>query len=113
LRRGADPAFPLERSTTYDIYARAKTIEARDHVPFARAFIQSYRDVVPQLSDKNAYAIISQLETPPAAYQATLQRAFTQLRAKTSVDLPTATDLIWAYVAYDAFRGIGPLIGAL
>ena len=113
IRRGSDPAFPLDRSTTYDIYARAKLIEARDHVPFARAFIQSYRDVVPQLTDKDAYAIISQLENPPGAYQAALQRDFTQLQSKTAVDLPTAIDLIWAYLAYDAFRGIGPLIGAL
>lgn len=113
IRKGADPAFPLERSTTYDIYARAKTIEARDHLPFDAAFVQSYRDVVPQLSDSDAYAIISQLETPPANYQAALQRSFQQLQARTSVDLPTAIDLIWAYVAYDAFRAIGPLIGDL
>jgi putative CocE/NonD family hydrolase len=112
-RRGADPVFPIERSTTYDIYARAKTIEERDHVAFASAFVRSYRDLVPRLSDREAYAIISQLETPPVTYQTALQRLFAQLQSKSAVDMPTAIDLIWAYVAYDAFRGIGPLIGAL
>jgi uncharacterized protein len=113
IRRGADPAYPADRSVAYDIYARARLIEARDRVPFDRAFIQSYRDVVPQISDKDAYAIISQLETPPATYEATLARYFAQLRTRNSVDLPEAIDLIWAYIGYEAYRGVGPLIGAL
>jgi putative CocE/NonD family hydrolase len=113
IRRGADPTYPADRSIAYDIYARAKLIEAREHLPFDHAFIQSYRDVVPPLSDKDAYAIISQLETPPATYQVALEHYFAQFRAKNAVDLPEAIDLIWAYIGYEAYRGIGPLIGAL
>lgn len=113
LRRGADPTYPADRSIAYDIYARARLIEAREHLSFDQAFIQSYRDVVPPLSDKDAYAIISQLETPPVTYQLALERSFAQLHGKNAVDLPEAIDLIWTYIGYEAYRGIGPLIGAL
>jgi putative CocE/NonD family hydrolase len=113
IRRGADPAYPADRSVAYDIYARAKYIQVRDKVGFDHAFIQSYRDVVPALTDKDAYAVISQLEVPPAVYQTALQKDFALLRSKTAVDLPQAVDLIWTYVAYEAYRDIGPLIGAL
>jgi uncharacterized protein len=113
IRRGADPTFPADRSVAYDIYARAKNIQARDKVPFDQAFIQSYRDLVPQLNDQDAYAIISQLEIPPPLYQGALQKLFNRLRAKKSVNLSEAIELMWAYIAYDAYRGIGPLIGKL
>jgi putative CocE/NonD family hydrolase len=113
IRRDADPTYPVERSIAYDIYARAKSIEARDRQPFDAAFNQAYREVVPKLSDKDAYAIISQLETPPGVYQNALQNTLNQLRGHTAVDLPTALQLIWEYVAYDSSRGIGPLIGRL
>jgi putative CocE/NonD family hydrolase len=42
-----------------------------------------------------------------------LQRSFDQRRAKGSITLPEALDLIWAYLAFDAHRSFGPLVGAL
>ncbi len=113
IRKGADPTYPVDQSVAYDIYARARVAQARDKVSFDVAFNQAYRDMVPALSDKDAYAVISQLETPPVVFQNALQKSFTQLQAKPSVDLPTALQLIWEYVAYEGSRGIGPLIGAL
>jgi hypothetical protein len=54
LRKGADPTYPADRSVAYDIYARARNVQAHDKVAFDKAFVQSYRDMVPQLSDKDA-----------------------------------------------------------
>lgn len=113
IRKGADPSYPDDQSIAYDIYARAHVIQAHDKVSFEVAFNQAYRDMVSTLSDKDAYAVISQLETPPIVFQNALQKSFTQLQSKSSVDLPTALQLIWEYVAYEGSRGIGPLIGAL
>jgi uncharacterized protein len=113
LRKGADPAYPADRSVAFDIYARALNIQTHDKAPFNQAFIQSYRDLVPPLADKDAYAIISQLETPPGVYQNALQKLMARDRDKASVDLTGAIDLIWAYISYEAYRGIGPLIGKL
>jgi putative CocE/NonD family hydrolase len=113
LRKGADPTYPLDRSVAYDIYARARNIQAHDKRAFDQAFIQSYRDLVPPLNDKDAYAIISQLEIPPAVYQNALQKLMMRYRDKKAVDLSEAVELIWAYISYEAYRGIGPLIGKL
>jgi putative CocE/NonD family hydrolase len=113
LRKGADPTYPADRSVAYDIYARARNVQAHDKVAFDKAFVQSYRDMVPQLSDKDAYAIISQLETPPAVSRNALLRLMERDRANKSVGLSEAVELVWAYVSYEAYRGIGPLIGKL
>jgi putative CocE/NonD family hydrolase len=113
LRKGADPAYPADRSVAYDIYVRARNIQAHDKLPFDRAFEQSYDDLVPQLNDQDAYAIISQLEIPPAVSHNALQKLMERDRSRKSVDLSEAVELVWAYVSYEAYRGIGPLIGKL
>jgi uncharacterized protein len=113
IRKGADPTYPAEQSVAYDIYASARNIQVRDKVGFDSAFNQAYRDMVPSLSDHDAYAVITQLETPPVVMQNALQKSFAQLRSRDAVDLPTALQLIWEYVGYQGSHGIGPLIGAL
>jgi putative CocE/NonD family hydrolase len=97
-------------SLIYDMYARAKSLEAQNRLTFAETFAGAYRDSMRRLGDPDAYAVARWLGRPPAAYQEALQRAFDQQRAKDSIDESEAVDLIWKYVDYDAFRSFGPLV---
>jgi len=97
-------------SLIYDMYVRAKSLEAQNRLTFAEAFTGAYRDSMRRLDDPDAFAVARWLGRPPAAYQEALQRAFDQQRAKDSIDQSEAVDLIWKYVDYDAFRNFGPLV---
>jgi putative CocE/NonD family hydrolase len=112
-RASADPARPVERSVIYDIYAQARSIQMKDKVPFSQAFTRAFQVAVPRLNDRNAYAVMSRMEVPPAAREQMAQQAFDQWRGKSSIDLTDAVTLIWQYLAFDAYRSFGPLVGTL
>src|SRR5690242_9160734 len=54
-RRAKDSGRPVTQSLLYDLYMRAKAVEASAKVPFAQAFTQEYKAVVPKLDDLDAY----------------------------------------------------------
>ena len=112
-RRNADAHRPATKAVIYNIYAHAKAAEAADRVPFAQAFTQAYHEAVPKLSDRDALAVAGWLETPVPGLQDALQKAFDQRRAKGSVPLPDAVDLVWMYLTFDAYRSFAPLVAAL
>jgi len=104
---------PVDWNLIYDIYAHAKSIEAATGTPFARAYAQAYLDIVPHLSDLDAYQVTAWLAAQPSDFQQTFQRYLDRQRGKNSIPLPDALDLVWAYVAFEAYRSFGPLIGPL
>jgi putative CocE/NonD family hydrolase len=112
-RRNADSGKPVDRTLVYDLYARARSIEASEHVTFAQAFMRAFGDFVPHLSDRDDYTFMSWLETPVAVDRDALQRAFDQRRSKGSLSLPEAIDLIWAYLNFDAAHSSHPYVEAL
>jgi uncharacterized protein len=112
-RRKADAGRPAGRSVIYEIYAHARAMEADDKISFAEGFTKSFQDMVPRLSDQDAYAVTAWLATPPAVYREALQKSFDQLRPKDSVDQAAAVELIRTYLSFDAYRSFGPLIGSL
>lgn len=112
-RRGTDAGRPVGRSFILDLYARARALEANGRLTFAQAFTQAYKDAVPKLNDLDAYALMGWLATPAASFQEPVQRLLDQHRAKGSVDLANAVELIQAYVNFDAYRNFAPLVGAL
>jgi hypothetical protein len=97
----------------YDMYAHGRAMEADNRVPFAEAFTKAFRETVPRLSDEDAYAVTERLAIAPAVFRDALQRAFDQQRAADSVGQSQAMDLIWAYLAFDAYRAFGPLVASL
>jgi putative CocE/NonD family hydrolase len=111
--RNADARRPINRAVLYDIYARARNLEAQSRTPFPKAFATSYRDVVSKLDDQDAYALTGWLEAPPATFRDTLQRAFDQWRPKGSIPQPDALELIWTYLTFDAYRSFHPFVAAL
>ncbi len=112
-RRPARVGQPVGRAVVYDIYAYAKAIEAENRVSFTQAFTRAFGEVVPRLTDADAYAVTRWLETSPQVFQAALQRELDQQRAKDSIGQSDAVKLIWTFLSFDAYRSFGPLVDAL
>jgi putative CocE/NonD family hydrolase len=109
-RRRADFGLPINRSVIYDMYAHARAAEADGRTTFAEAFAGVFRDTIHRLADKDAYVVTRWLGAAPGDYRDSLQSAFDQLRSRDSLDQTDAIDLVWKYVASEAFRTFGPLV---
>ena len=112
-RTRSNAARPIGREAIYDLYAHARAVQAENRVPFAEAFAKSYHDLVPRLDDLDAYALTQWLAISPAVYRDALQKLSISSAPKTASDKTDAVNLIWAYLAFDAYRTFGPLVGAL
>ena len=112
-RRIAGSVQPIGRGVIYDIYVKARAMAAENHVPFAKTFTQSFQDVIPPLNDLDAYAATGWLGTSLSPFREALQQSFAQQRTRDRVSQAEAVDLIWKYLAFDAYRAFGPLVGAL
>jgi len=109
-RRKSDFGLPVSRALVFDIYAHAKALEIENKVTFADAFTSSYRDSIRPLDDRDEFAVARWLGTPPSVYRDALQRAFDQSRSRDRIDESDAIELIWKYVAFDAYRTFGALV---
>ena len=109
-RRKSDFGLPVSQAVVFDIYAHAKALEIENKVTFADAFTSSFRDSVRPLDDRDEFAVARWLGTPPSVYRDALQRAFDQLRSRDSIDESDAIELIWKYVAFDAYRTFSALV---
>ena len=112
-RKSVDARRPIGPSVIYDIYAYAKAREAEDKGRFPQSYATAYRAIVSQLSDQDAYKLTGWLAAPVGPLRDAVQRAFDQWRSKGSIPQTDAVDLIWTYLAFDAFRNFHPLIAAL
>jgi hypothetical protein len=112
-RRGDDARTTDGRALLIDLYAQARAIEANDGVPFTEAFGKSFRDLVPQLSDRDAHGVTAWVGTPLTSFEDTLQKALDRIRDRESLEQAEAIHLVWAYLAFDAYRSFGELLGTL
>lgn len=112
-RRTPSTVRAADRAVLYDIYARARGLEASDRMPFQQAFSQAYRETLPKLNDREAYTVTRWFGMPLAALQGDFQRSLDTWRTKGSIPLPQAVDLIWAYLSFVAYRSFSPLVGPL
>ena len=116
LRERRQHVYPSKlsgRELVSDIYVRARAIEAQDHVPFSQAFAQSFQDLALRLDNPDTFTLIKRLRTPVSVLQADLQKGLDAWRAKGTIAMPEAIDLIRTYLAYDAYRSFAPLIDTL
>lgn len=111
--QGASSGARADKAVLYDIYARARAVEAADHVSFPQAFTQAFREIVPKLSDRDAHAVKTWLATPRSVFEGALQKAFDRWRIGNSIPEPDAVELIWTYLSFDAYRSFSPLVEAL
>jgi putative CocE/NonD family hydrolase len=112
-RRRLDAGRPAGRDVILVLYARAKATEEQNRISFADAFTQAYKDVIPQLNDRDAYTVLQWLGTSSAGYRYALQKLLDQQRADDSIGQSEAVALIRAYLAFDAYRSFGPIVAAL
>jgi uncharacterized protein len=104
---------PVGRGLIYDIYAYAKALEAENRVSFADGFTRAFHEVVGRLDDHDAYAATRWLELPPAVFREDFQKALDQQRTNDTIGQAEAVELFWKFLAHDAYRSFGPLVGAL
>ncbi|HEX3397561.1 MAG TPA: CocE/NonD family hydrolase [Steroidobacteraceae bacterium] len=109
-RRKSDFGHPVSRALVFDVYAHAKALEIENKVTFADAFTNSYRDTIRRLDDRESFEVARWLGTSPLNYRDALQKAFDQYRSQDRLDESEAIDLIWKYVAFDAYRNFGSLV---
>jgi putative CocE/NonD family hydrolase len=112
-RRRKDAGQRVDRAVIYDMYASARAMEAENRIPFAEAFTKSFHEVMDRLDDQDAYAVTQWLERSLPEFQDALQRSLDQLRAGGSVNQDEAVELIRAYLSYDIYRTVAPLVSAL
>jgi putative CocE/NonD family hydrolase len=112
-RRSSNAGRPVGREVIFDMYARAKAMEAENRVAFAEGFTKAFQDVVPRLSDQEAYAVTQWLGTSAAVFRYGLQKLFDQQRADDSIGQSEAVALVWAYLSYDAYRSFAPIAASL
>jgi hypothetical protein len=109
-RRKSDFGLPVSQAVVFDIYAHAKALEIENKVTFADAFTSSFRDSMRPLDDRDEFAVARWLGTPPSVYRDALQRVFDQFRSRDNIDESDAIELIWKYVAFDAYRTFSALV---
>ncbi len=112
-QKAPNSARPADRAVLYDIYSRARSLEASNKIPFQQAFTQAYRETVPKLSDRDAFTVTRWFGTPLNTLQDNFQKQLDQWRAKGNIPLNQAVDLIWTYLSFSAYRSFGSLVGAL
>jgi uncharacterized protein len=110
-RKRADSGRPVGRGTIFDVYAHAKSLETEDHLAFPEAFQRTYDEAIGPLSDHDAYAVEEWLQASPP--EADLQSLLLQQRPMDTINQADAVKLVWAYLAYQAYREISPLIASL
>lgn len=112
-RRRADSGRPVGRGRVLDLYARAKAIETERRVPFSEALAKAFQEVFSRLSDHDALMLSGWLSTDPKEFQENFQRLLDEQRAKDIVNQREAEALLSAYVQFEAYRSVGPWVGAL
>jgi uncharacterized protein len=104
---------PSLANVRWEIYANAKSIEARDAKSFSDAFRQSFRERMRRLSDDQAHRVLWTLGTSLAVLENDLRSTLSRHESASSLSLPDAIDVTKKYLGVQAYRSFAPLIGDL
>jgi hypothetical protein len=104
---------PSLANVRWEIYANAKSIEARDAKSFSDAFRQSFRERMRRLSDDQAHRVLWTFGTSLAVLENDLRGTLSQHESASSLSLPDAIDVTKKYLGVQAYRSFAPLIGDL
>ncbi len=108
--RAAPPSLANVR---WEIYASAKSIEARDAKSFSDAFRQAFRERMRSLSDDRAYRVLWTFGTSLTFLENDLRGTLARHESTSSLSLPDAIDLTKKYMGVQAYRSFAPLISDL
>ena len=113
LHRGKPFDGLVERAVLDGIYARARAIEAKERLGFAKAYARSFQELVPPLDNAQAAAVVARLEAPLAVYREPVRQAFDRWRAKGSLPQADALALVRTWLEYESRRSFGVLLPEL
>src|SRR5215469_6513774 len=104
VRRRTKSVPAIDLSIIYDVYARARAREVKNHVTFERAFTEVFHQTVSPLNDRAAFTVTRWLATPLEVFRSNFQSELDRVRGEQRITLSQAVDLVWAYLSFDAFR---------
>ncbi|WP_332307393.1 CocE/NonD family hydrolase, partial [Variovorax sp. WDL1] len=102
-----------ERAVLDGIYARARALEKNERLAFASAYARAFQELVSPLDNAQAAAVMTRLQTPPAAYREPVRQAFDRWRAKGSIPQADAVALVRTWLAYQSRRSFSMLLPEL
>lgn len=107
LDQEADQTIP------YAVFARAKTLEMNNHLPFDAAYRQMFRELVGQLDNQTACRVTYWFPADVDTQRLTVDRAISALAGKEKLKPDEALDLIGRYVQFEVYRAAAPFSGPL
>jgi uncharacterized protein len=105
--------LPPGRAVVYDVYARARALEATENLSFASAYSQAFKETLGGIDDLAAYDLHDWFTAPAEPLRAAVQEALDERRGKSSIALDEAVDLLRAWFAFDAYRSFAGLVQPL
>jgi len=106
-KSGKDEEARQPRAVALDLYVHARTVAATGSAPLDQAFAQGFREALPRLGDREAYAAGAWLTEPASHSRDALQIAFDRSRAAGRLDQDQALEMVWTWLALDARRSVG------
>ncbi|MGH8219422.1 MAG: CocE/NonD family hydrolase [Steroidobacteraceae bacterium] len=113
LRRRTNSGPAIDLAIVYDLYARARAMEVKDHGTFERSFAQVFRQSVSPLHDLDAFTVTRWLATPLGVFRSNFENELDRVRGERRITLSQAVDLVWAYLSFDAFRSFNAVAAPL
>jgi uncharacterized protein len=112
-RRPQESGKPIRQAVIFDLYVRARALATSGSPSFAEAYTRAYQQTVPPLSDLDAYTFNRWLARPVYQFREALQRSLDQDRQQTRITTDHAIELIWNYLAFDAYRSFSTIATGL
>ena len=119
LRKAGAQPLDAVGAIRWQVYARARQIEATMHLPFGEAYARAFREVFATLDDVMASQVISSFGSDVEPYgpqPAQLHADYLELLAQrkgSDVALADAVALVKAYQAAEAYAAFRPFTGKL
>ncbi|MGC1457380.1 MAG: CocE/NonD family hydrolase [Steroidobacteraceae bacterium] len=112
-RRPQETGKPIHAAVVFDLYIRARSQAAQGPMTFAEAFARAYQQTVPQLSDLDAFTLNGWLARPVYQFREVLQHSLDRARQQPRISTNHAIELVWDYLAFDAYRNFSTAASAL
>jgi uncharacterized protein len=96
----------------YEVYARAKALQARERIAFATAWRQAFAERFGALDDRAALQAEFSFGTSPVRLRGELDAALAKVAGRRTLPLPEAIDLLRAYQVHAAYAAFQPLVTA-
>jgi putative CocE/NonD family hydrolase len=112
-RRPQEAGKPVRPAVVYDLYMRARALAAQGPMSFAEAYARAYQQTLPPLSDLDAFTLNGWLTRPVYQFREALQHSLDQARQQPRISTNHAIELVWNYLAFDAYRSFSTAATAL